>query len=135
MADVKRHRHDGLKGELIILLGQLPCDGPDPQLGGCPDRRHGMCREVEKLDYCAVQALADHLIASGVTVQKWISVTERLPQEGERVLFTDGIWTGEGYINKRGKWQRYQNLSYMDVMVLDVTHRMALPQPPGEGSP
>lgn len=25
--------------------------------------------------------IADHLIANGVTVQKWIPVTERLPQE------------------------------------------------------
>lgn len=69
MANTKKHQHFGIKGELIKLLGQLPCDGLDPQLGGCPFRRHGMCREVEKLDYCAVQAFADHLIANGVTVQ------------------------------------------------------------------
>ena len=61
---------------------------------------------------------------------KWIPVTERLPEEGERVLFTDGAWVGEGYINKRGKWQRYLNQSYTDVMALDVTHWMPLPEPP-----
>lgn len=35
--------------------------------------------------YYGIEAahLADHLIAHGVTVQKWISVKERLPQENE----------------------------------------------------
>lgn len=32
------------------------------------------------------EGLADHLIANGVTVQKWIPVTERLPKGGEIVL-------------------------------------------------
>ena len=32
------------------------------------------------------EKIADHLIANGVTVQEWIPVTERLPEEGEYVL-------------------------------------------------
>ena len=51
---------------LIGLLEQCPCDGPENV--GCPDRKHGMCRMMDKLDYCAVAHLADHLIANGVTV-------------------------------------------------------------------
>lgn len=62
--------------------------------------------------------IASHLIAHGVTVQRWIPVTERLPQMGENVLcwyeyfrfgnynrmfqtygighyFRDGMWGGE----------------------------------------
>lgn len=86
-------------------------------------------------DWFVERKLPENLIAESAAEQKWIPVTERLPEEGERVLFTDGVWTGEGYINKRGKWQRYQNQSYMDVITLDVTHWIPLPEPPkGEGS-
>ena len=35
--------------------------------------------------------LADYLIANGVTVQEWISVEDRLPEENEYVM----IWCGE----------------------------------------
>ena len=31
-------------------------------------------------------AIADHLVTNGVTVQEWIPVTERLPEEGEYAL-------------------------------------------------
>ena len=36
------------------------------------------------------EVIADGLIANGVTVQEWIPVTERLPEDGEAVL----IWSG-----------------------------------------
>ena len=37
------------------------------------------------------EAVADYLLDSGVTVQEWISVAERLPEENEYVM----IWCGE----------------------------------------
>ena len=36
--------------------------------------------------------IADHLISNGVTVQEWISVDERLPDENEYVMIWDGKW-------------------------------------------
>ena len=33
-----------------------------------------------------VDVLADYLIANGVTVQQWIPVAERLPEDGDRVI-------------------------------------------------
>lgn len=38
---------------------------------------------------------------------EWVSVEERLPEPGERVLATDCGFVGEFYINERGQWQRY----------------------------
>ena len=38
---------------------------------------------------------------------EWVSVYDRLPEPGERVLATDCGFVGEFYINKLGKWQRY----------------------------
>ena len=58
-----------------------------------------------------VGALADHLIANGVTVQEWISVKEQLPQENEpegalcedvQVLLNNGK-VSVGWCNRRTK--------------------------------
>ena len=42
------------------------------------------------------EAVADYLLDNGVTVQEWISVEERLPEENEYVM----IWSGEWQIAK-----------------------------------
>ena len=33
-----------------------------------------------------IKRIADHLISSGVTVQEWISVNDRFPEDNERVI-------------------------------------------------
>ena len=61
---------------------------------------------------------------------EWVSVEERLPEPGERVLATDCGFVGEFYINKRGQWQRYNvNCSEL-LMALDILYWMPLPAPP-----
>ena len=61
---------------------------------------------------------------------EWVSVEERLPEPGERVLATDCGFVGEFYINKRGQWQRYNvNCSEL-LMALDILYWMYLPKPP-----
>ena len=75
--------------------------------------------------------LIDYLIANGVTVQEWISVTERLPEETGRYLtankrgddkidvfdlwFDGGFW----YIDDED-----------DMFDYEVTHWMPMPQQP-----
>ena len=63
----------------------------------------------------------------------WISVKDGLPPEGERVLNTDGAFVGEMYINKRGKWQRYNVNDSALLMALDILWWMPMPKPPEVG--
>ncbi len=66
---------------------------------------------------------------------EWVSVYDRLPEPGERVLATDCGFVGEFYINKRGKWQRYNvNCSEL-LMALDILYWMPLSAPPNRRTP
>lgn len=64
--------------------------------------------------------------------QQWISVTERLPEQGERVLATDGGFVGELYVNSRGQWKRYNVNDHSLLMALDILWWMPMPKPPME---
>ena len=66
---------------------------------------------------------------------EWVSVYDRLPEPGERVLATDCGFVGEFYINKRGKWQRYNVNCHELLMALDILYWMPLPAPPGCRTP
>lgn len=62
--------------------------------------------------------------------RRWVPVTERLPEPGERVLATDGGFVGELYVNSRGQWQRYNVNDHSLLMALDILWWMPLPEPP-----
>lgn len=64
--------------------------------------------------------------------RRWIPVTERMPEQGERVLATDGGFVGELYVNSRVKWQRYNVNDSSLLMALDILWWMPLPEPPKE---
>ena len=88
--------------------------------------------------------LAAHLIANGVTIQEWIPVSERLPQEDEpvglvceqvQVLLSDGFVT-TGWCNRSHKAWYY--LPYGDTRFIGdgyentpVIAWRPLAQPPG----
>ena len=67
--------------------------------------------------------IADHLIAHGVTVQEWISVNDRLPEQGEEAICIAA--DGDMMIGKYTKWG-WMFPCYFE----DLTHWMPLPQPP-----
>ncbi len=97
----------------------------------------------------AVERLADHLIANGVTVQKWIPVTERLPEQDGKYLVCKNLF-GDVYIKTvwfakdarkvdkfdfrcrwKNVWYDYDN-EWGHYEVGAVTHWMPLPEPPEE---
>ena len=69
--------------------------------------------------------IADHLIANGVTIQRWIPVTERLPKPEENPVLAVhcGIVNPAWY--HRGEWE-FPSL----FTTKHVTHWMPLPDPP-----
>ena len=96
------------------------------------------CEFAEDVEGCVrrkKEIIADHLIASGVTIQKWIPVTERLPEletytYSVDVLFSDyeeGIHVGYVCL-ETGTWKdKYSRHLYAEHK---VTHWMPLPSPP-----
>ena len=83
----------------------------------------------------AVQAVSDACVLAVAALReqeerRWIPVTERLPEPGERVLATDGGFVGELYINSFGQWQRYNVNHHSLLMALDILWWMPLPEPP-----
>ncbi len=77
--------------------------------------------------------IADRLIANGVTVQEWISVKDKLPNDREWVL----VWH-TGYATPKKAKYKDDFSPHLSVFLIDgdngnkgeVTHWMPLPQPP-----
>ena len=80
------------------------------------------------------EAVADYLLDSGVTVQEWISVEDRLPEAGEYVVC----------IAKRNPFSRFMPMvarieknGWVNPMteqyISEVTHWMQMPEPPEMG--
>lgn len=65
---------------------------------------------------------------------QWISVEDRLPGCGERVLATDGSFVGEAYRTSAKSWYRHTSFPWRDLFHTVVTHWMPLPELPKEGN-
>lgn len=67
-------------------------------------------------------------------VPQWISVEERRPEPGKRVLATDGVFVGEAYRTSADTWRRYDGIAMRDCLGSIVTHWMPLPEAPEENN-
>ena len=106
-----------VREKLVELLGNLFCG--DYGVNGCDSCKYNT--EV----MCNAYACADHLIRGGVTIQRWIPVTERLPdwRDGKVLVFTKyGFSICERTVN--GRWKG-QHANW-------INHWMPLPEPPKE---
>ena len=101
----------------------------------CPAFPAGLdCREEMHKE---VLALLERLTAENAAlrekVPQWISVEERRPEPGKRVLATDGVFVGEAYRTSADTWRRYDGIAMRDCLGSIVTHWMPLPEAPEEG--
>ena len=76
-----------------------------------------------------IEAVADYLLDSGVTVQKWISVDERIPQNFVSVL---GYMTDAGEFPPVRECYTVGNEFFFPALgdVHPVSHWCELPKPP-----
>ena len=66
-------------------------------------------------------------------VPQWISVEEKLPELGTRVIATDGVFVGEAIFARDSRWSGYGGGILRDCIGSVVTHWMPLPGAPEEG--
>ena len=74
-------------------------------------------------DWYSNGEIAEKLIDHGVTVQEWISVKDRLPEQGEEAICIAA--DGDMMIGKYTEWG-WMFPCYFE----DLTHWMPLPEPP-----
>lgn len=94
------------------------------KVGEIQDRR-------EYIEFAAanvIERLTAENAALREKVPQWISVEERSPEPGKRVLATDGVFVGEAYRTRADTWRRYDGIAMRDCLGSIVTHWMPLPE-------
>lgn len=93
-----------------------------------------LCRHIHKSCKLA-ENIADDLIANGVTVKEWVSVSESPKENGTYCVIV------ENHKNRKVKmrtYARYRNGRWLDLYddwenrCWHITHWMPLPEPPEE---
>ena len=118
----------------IIQALRICATHKDKGCGLCPQRKYVRC--TERLADEAI-TMIERLTAENAVlrekVPQWISVEERRPEPGKRVLATDGVFVGEAYRTSADTWRRYDGIAMRDCIGSIVTHWMPLPEAPEEG--
>ena len=95
------------------------------------------CECYETVKSIAAARLIERLTAENAAlrekVPQWISVDDRRPKPGTRVLATDGVFVGEAYRTSADTWRRYDGIAMRDCIGSVVTHWMPLPEATEEG--
>ena len=101
---------------------------------GCPAAGRGkeICcfDEVHAAAVATIERLTAENAALREKVSQWISVEERRPEPGKRVLATDGVFVGEAYRTSADTWRRYDGIAMRDCLGSIVTNWMPLPDVP-----
>ena len=96
----------------------------------CMDEMHKCAADIiERLTAENAKAEAER-DALREKVPQWISVDDRHPKPGTRVLATDGVFVGEAYRTSADTWRRYDGIAMRDCIGSVVTHWMPLPEAP-----
>ena len=96
----------------------------EPHMSGLAcEYESGSC-ELTSCRSCNARNIADHLISNGVTVQEWVSVEDRLPEENTTVI----VATDNGIVFQC--LYSYDGWDLWDDNDVNITHWQPMPQPP-----
>ena len=104
---------------------------PDGQVSAI----ESLLKEIEWKDMVislAQRKQADAEADRDALLGKWISVDEKLPELGTRVIATDGVFVGEAIFARDSRWSGYGGGILRDCIGSVVTHWMPLPPVPKE---
>ena len=120
-----------VREKLVELLKTNAC--PSPFMCDPACRYYGF-------EDCFPERFADHLIAHGVTVQEWISVNDRLPEDDlpkgtKKKMIRCLVYTNKGTVKPcvRQRWEVNGKLvpwQWNKDLFANPTHWMYYPQPP-----
>ena len=103
-------------GKMVELL--------EPHMSGLAfEYESGSC-ELTSCRSCNARNIADHLISNGVTVQEWVSVKDRLPEENTTVI----VATDNGIVFQC--LYAYDGWNLWEGNEVNITHWQPMPQPP-----
>ena len=93
------------------------------------DVREKLIELLKQIKYVSVENAANILIANGVTVQEWISVDEKLPQNFISVL---GYMTDAGEFPPVRECYTVGNVFFFPALgdIHPVSHWREMPEPP-----
>ena len=122
-----------VREKLVEIMEDLGCNNEY-----CKDCE--FCNDIDGCVHGRKEIIADRLIANGVTVQEWISVKDRLPDNKEHDWVLAQVVEDNGYMHipkvmeyrqSRNDWfeETYGWLSEHNGL-FSVTHWMPLPPPP-----
>ena len=122
-----------VREKLMEIMEDLGCNNEY-----CKDCE--FCNDIDGCVHRRKEIIADRLIANGVTVQEWISVKDRLPDNKEHDWVLAQVVEDNGYMHipkvmeyrqSRNDWfeETYGWLSEHNGL-FSVTHWMPLPPPP-----
>lgn len=120
--------------EIIRALRLCSCETSTRNCPTCPLSGNDDCvtdalREAADI----IERLTAENAALREKVPRWISVDDRHPKPGTRVLATDGVFVGEAYRTSADTWRRYDGIAMRDCIGSVVTHWIPLPESPEEG--
>ena len=114
------------------IVQALRCCASGESEEDCPFTGHGECG-CPGMSADLIERLTAENAALREKVPQWISVEERRPEPGKRVLATDGVFVGEAYRTSADTWRRYDGIAMRDCIGSVVTHWMPLPEAPEGG--
>ena len=115
------------------IVQALRCCASGESEEECPFTKKYGCDGCPKVSADLIERLTAENAALREKVPRWISVEERRPEPGKRVLATDGVFVGEAYRTSADTWRRYDGIAMRDCLGSIVTHWMPLPGAPEEG--